>query len=296
MGCAATLSATSAVRADDESEPSTSATERPSSRLGTKRAAGPHYEVSAVFGAGGPLAAPGVASPVRVQGIHVLENHGYITKFAMLVLGGLAAGGERRKYVGSDSQYDYYEVSSLSADEVAAGASRDYVADLVVYAPLIATSEGSANAKGAEFRLGRAWHVGTLGGLPTLLFFGLQGAYVHASGIELRPGEGPHGAANPSSVHREKLQYGGFGLFGRLVVPLTVFAEAYAQWDANILSFGRFFKKANDYVENGLVYTSPLRVGVSVSPLERVFVRGEACVNGFGGYGLGWAIDAGVRL
>ncbi len=256
------------------------------------------------YGFNGPLAASGMTQSVGLTSVRVMENYGYL---ARLTVGTLVAMTQRDKeYVGStygyDYRIDYYR--SLTPEEQAAQAralddalSGNYIMELSVYAPgFLNTHAGKPQGRGFEFYLGGTTSLGMFGNLPSVLQMAFVMSHMAVNGMPFKEGEGPHaGAFAPGSGnHLESVYYTNFGLMLRVILPLNRVVEAYGQWDLNALSL--FNTSGSKLKSDGYLWTSPLRLGLLLNATDRFFLRGYGSLNGFGGYGLGGAADAGFRF
>lgn len=277
---------------------------------GTARLADRFYEGGWFVGSGGPLAVAGLASPVALGGVRVLENHGYLSKFTIAML--IAMGQSNGRYVGSTYhtdtagntwRTDYYRPLTPAEREANARAmnaaiSAEYVMELAVYSPSLTPGnrDETAMAKGFEFYLGGEFPLGETSGkdLPTIMQIAFVASHVTSDAI-FEPGEGPNTSGSPANGtvnHRETLYYSNLGVMLRTIFPITTWAEAYVHWDLNILSL--FQKEENK--QKGYVWTSPLRAGLNFNLTDRAYVRAHGSINGFSAATLGWHGELGVRF
>jgi hypothetical protein len=275
---------------------------------GTARLAGRYYEVGLQAGTGGLIFAED-AGAVGITGVRVFEHHGYLSKLFVAAL--VAMGQSNGRYVGStystQGNYvvrtDYYR--SLTSEERAANAaavdsaiSGEYSWELTYYTNgLFGYEPGDSRATGFDSSLGVDFALGNIGPLPVVLTVGGYGAYVKTNAVWKDRGAttpGATGALEPVS-HPTELTYRGLGLFARLHVPVTRFADVYAEWDLNA------FSRAGANAERraaGEVNSSPLKLGGCLNLTDRAYVRAGVI---FGGLGfsdgkLGTQLELGVRL
>jgi len=277
---------------------------------GTARLADRFYEGGPFVGSGGPLAVAGLASPVTLGGVRVLENHGYLSKLVIATM--MAMGQGNSRYVGSsysrDSagntwRTDYYRPLTPAEREANARAmnaaiSAEYVMELAVYSPSLTPGSNDPDksvAKGFEYYLGGEFPLGQSSGkdLPTIMQIAFVGSHVTSDAL-FKPGEGPNptGASTVTTTRRETLYYTNLGVMIRTIIPITTWAEAYIHWDLNLLSL---FAKT-ETKEKGYVWTSPLRAGLNFNVTDRAYVRAHGSINGFGAYAMGWHGEVGVRF
>jgi hypothetical protein len=266
---------------------------------GTARFADPYYEVGVVGGAGGLVYSAATKTPT-LTGVRVFEHHGYIARAFMGLL--VALGQSNSRYVGSsystDGRYvyrtDYYR--PLTAGERAAQAQAlsdavggKYSAEFVYYAPnLLGLDPTGSRSRGFESSIGGDISLGSGGGgLPAILTIGGYGAYIQGA-PELRT----QAATTPATTtQRADVSYSNIGLMLRLHYPINKVVDVSAEWDANILSlFGD--KNLNSRT------TSPLKVGAYVNLTDRVYLRGQGILGGFGVSGgkLGGQGELGFRF
>ena len=283
----------------------------PLTTLGTERFQGRFYEVGLVGGLGGPLAVPGVQSAVGLNGVHIFENRGYVTKFTVGMLTALAVGlAGDKEYVGSTtSQYggytvrtDYYRV--LTPDEIAErnalpakALDDDYAVELSVYAPRMPTAgllgADRRSASGFELYIGAPFL--PEGKLPIIFQWGLCASYIGVKGVTFAAGQGPNtrDGANAGAPHLEDFHYANVGAMVRLTIPVTAFAEVRAQWDLNAL---QLFGDKDSLEREGASHTSPFRLGAVINLSDRFYGSVTGTLNGLGLHGLGVGAEAGVRL
>jgi hypothetical protein len=232
--------------------------------------------------------------------VRVFEHHGYIARFFMGLL--VALGQSNSRYVGSsystDGRYvyrtDYYR--PLTAGERAAQAQAlsdavggKYSAEFVYYAPnLLGLDPTGSRSRGFESSIGGDISLGSGGGgLPAILTIGGYGAYIQGA-PELRT----QASATPATTtQRADVSYSNIGLMLRLHYPINKVVDVSAEWDANILSlFGD--KNLNSRT------TSPLKIGAYVNITDRVYLRGQGILGGFGVSGgkLGGQGELGFRF
>jgi hypothetical protein len=273
---------------------------------GTARLADRFYEGGPFMGAGGPLAIAGLASPVQLAGVRVLENHGYLSKFTIAML--MAMGQGNSRYVGSsyhtDSagntwRTDYYRPLTPAEREANARAmqaaiSAEYVFEMAVYSPSLGLGDkdNRAFAKGFELYLGGQIPLGKAEGvtLPTILQIAFVGSHVSADAF-FKPGDvGP--IKNSTTEYRSMLYYTNLGVMLRAIVPVTAWLEGYVHWDLNILTL--FAKDSNR--EKGYVWTSPLRGGININVTDRAYVRAHGSLNALSSAGIGYHGEIGIRF
>jgi len=116
--------------------------------------------------------------------------------------------------------------------------------------------------------------------------------------MKVRAGDGPRqpvmftmGTSYATLRTPDGAPYRNLGVVFRLTMPVATWLEGFAQWDVNLLQLVHPFVPS---IEGTL--TSPLRVGATVSIGQRLFVRGIRSLNAIAGYGLGFQLEAGVRL
>lgn len=253
---------------------------------GTARFADPYYEVGVVGGSGGLVYSAATKTPT-LTGVRVFEHHGYIARAFMGLL--VALGQSNSRYVGSsystDGRYvyrtDYYR--PLTAGERAAQAQAlsdavggKYSAEFVYYAPnLLGLDPTGSRSRGFESSIGGDISLGSGGGgLPAILTIGGYGAYIQGS-PELREQGAAPPPGTPAITQRTEVSYTNIGLLLRLHYPINKVVDVSAEWDANILSlFGD--KNINSRT------TSPLKVGAYVNITDRVYLRGQGILGGFG--------------
>jgi hypothetical protein len=283
------------------------------STLGTERFQGRFYEVGLLGGLGGPLAVKGLGSAVSTSGVHVFENRGYVTKFTLGLLVGLAAAAAgNTEHVGSKTERygdyvvrtDYYR--TLTPDEMArrnalAGEAfdDDYAVEVSVYtprAPTVGALSGRQAASGFEFYIGGP--VVPEGSLPVIFQLGFAGSYLGVKDAEFLAGQGPHGQedAHLTAAHREDFHYANVGAMVRVTFPVTSGFELRAQWDINALQIFSYGGDAAQRVNEGRYYTSPFRLGAVVNVSDRFYGGVTGVLNGLGLHGLGGTAELGFRL
>ena len=116
--------------------------------------------------------------------------------------------------------------------------------------------------------------------------------------MKVRAGDGPRqpvmftmGTGYATLRTPDGAPYRNLGVVFRLTMPITTWLEGFAQWNVNVLRAVHPFVPSMEGT-----FTSPLRVGATVSIGNRLFVRGIRSVNAIATYGLGWQLEAGVRL
>ncbi|MDX2056044.1 MAG: hypothetical protein SFV15_26820 [Polyangiaceae bacterium] len=277
---------------------------------GTVRLLEHFYEGGIGYGFNGPLAAEGMDGSIGLTSVRVAENYGNLARLTVGML--VAMGQSDSAYVGSTYGYnyriDYYRPltdaeRAAQAEQLSDALSGNYVMDLAVYTSgLFGAHSGKAKGKGFEFYLGGMTDLGTVNDLPAVLQITGGMSYLLAHGVPFKAGEGPNSDAAqaqgmmgvPASIHHETVSYMNFGVMLRAIVPINRYLEGMAQWDANILSL--FDTGGKRLKSDGQLWTSPLRVGASVNATDRIFLRGNVSLNGFGSYGFGSYADAGVRF
>ncbi|AKJ03815.1 hypothetical protein ATI61_11664 [Archangium gephyra] len=283
----------------------------PLTTLGTERFQGRFYEVGVLGGLGGPLAVAGLESAVALNGVHIFENRGYVTKFTVGMLTALAVGlAGNKEYVGSEtSQYggytvrtDYYRL--LTPDEIAErnalpgkAMDDDYAVELSIYAPRMPTAgllgADRRSASGFELYIGGPFL--PEGRLPVVFQWGLCASYIGVKGATFQAGQGPNtrDGANAEAPHVEDFHYANAGLMLRLTVPVTAFVELRAQWDLNVL---QAFGTQENLRQEGTYHTSPFRLGAVINLSDRLYGSVTGTLNGLGLHGLGVGAEAGFRL
>ena len=283
------------------------------STLGTERFQGRFYEVGLLGGLGGPLAVKGLGSAVSTSGVHLFENRGYVTKFTIGMLVGLAAaaagntqhvGSKTERYGDYTVRTDYYR--TLTPDEQArrnalAGEAfdEDYAVEVSVYAPRAPTLgvlSGRQAASGFEFYLGGP--VVPEGALPIIFQYAFAGSYLGVKGAEFLAGQGPNGqeGGNLTAAHREDFHYANVGAMLRLTVPVTSGFELRAQWDINALQIFSYGGDKAQRESEGRYYTSPFRLGAVINVSDRFYGGVTGVLNGLGLHGLGGTAELGFRL
>jgi hypothetical protein len=261
---------------------------------GTGRFTDPFYEVGGTVVSGGLMYGGSTKTPT-LTGVRVFEHHGYLARGFMGLL--VALGQSNSRYVGStystDGQYvyrtDYYR--SLTASERASqerelsdAVNGKYSAEFTYYAPNLFNLDGSnSNSRGFETSIGGELALGSGGGgLPALLTIGGYAAYIQGS-PELR-------TQPTATVQHTHITYSNVGLMLRLHYPINKIVDVSAEWDANILSLFGGSENARR--------TSPLKVGAYVNLTDRVYLRGQGILGGFGVSGgkLGMQAEAGIRF
>lgn len=259
-------------------------------------------------GFGGPVAATGLVSPVGLTGVHLLEHRGYISKFTIGLLVGLAVaaagntvhvGSKTETFGGTTYRTDYYR--TLTADEQATrnqlasdAYDEDYVVELNAYSPGLLPVAGlgeRVGASGFELYLGIPFK--PEGHLPVIFQLAFGGSYIGVADAEFKAGQGPNGSANPDANHLESFHSGNLGARVRVIVPVTAFGELHATWDLNLL---QALYQDEEFDRRGALYTSPFRLGATLNLSDRFFGTVTGSVNAFSLEGLGVAAEIGVRL
>jgi len=219
----------------------------------------------------------------------------------------LRRNADDRKYVGSSYGYnyrvDYYR--SLSPEERAAQQAQlkealegNYIMELMVYAPNLAGDpKGMPQARGFKYYLGGTSELGMLGDLSSVWQIAFVMSHMAVDNVRFKAGEGPGSdvdALGATGKHLGSVYYSNIGLMLRAVVPLTRYMEGFGQWDANVLSL--FDTSGKKLKSDGYLWTSSLRVGVTLNATDRLYVKGYGSLNGFGDYGLGAQAEAGLRF
>jgi hypothetical protein len=159
--------------------------------------------------------------------------------------------------------------------------------DLTVYADhFLGWNRGVTGGAGYEFAIGAQGELFQLGRLPVVLDVGF-----HLANVRVPPPPG-------SGVNDKYLYYASGGLLGRLIVPLGRFAAASVEWIFNFLSFDYLLKSDDELRAEGRVVSSPLKLSLELYATDRVMIRAQAILGGFGFTDgkLGGQIVAGVRL
>jgi hypothetical protein len=244
-----------------------------------------YYELSPIYASGG-ITFPGGNEPIKASGVHLYERNGLGGKFISTVVVAtiLAAGSSNTEYMGStygsDYRVDYYRVKS--ADELAAedasrqqsinaAADNEYQMDVQIYWP----QEGHTTASGFS------WEI-------TPWVWGSADRFLFELGFlwtRMRDDVCPS-MADPAVL--ERCLYSNFGMPLRFTVPMTRFATVDLQWDLNWLAL------ADD--EHGLSHASPLRLQVTLNPIDRLFARAGAVASSLDTGKIGYVLEAGVRF
>jgi hypothetical protein len=265
---------------------------------GTARLAEPYYEAGLVWGQNGPLGSSGQLGYLGLTGVRVLENYGYLARYTVGMLLALLQGMSRTS-CGPGGHCYTRPVSDAEAERdyqaLKAAVSGDYIMELTVYTPgIFGTVPNRSYAEGFEYYLGGTITVGSIRHLPAALQIAFSTGYLAAHNVPFRNGQGPHpDSPSTSDRHFESIYYSNAGIMLRLTLPINRFLEVLTQWDANMFSFWDTNKR---YRDSGRTWSSPLRVGVLLNATDRIFARAIGSLNGFGAYGLGSWLEAGVRF
>ena len=257
----------------------------------------PYYEASLGFGLNGPLGAEGELSSIGVTSVRVLENHGYLARITLWTLLAMAQAMGRTNCYGGRCYTREPTPEEREREEAALQATfaGRYLMELTVYSPgLFGAYADRPRARGFEYYLGGGLTLGSIGDNPAVLQIAFSMGSVVADNVPFANGEGPHpDRTSVTGRHFESVKYGNCGVMVRFTLPIGRYLNVLAQWDANILTFWNTSKR---YAEDGSVWTSPVRLGLMVNATDRVFVLAKGSINGLGGYGLGYSLEAGLRF
>lgn len=274
---------------------------------GTKLLRGFYFEVAFLYGAGGLVHTPGV-SPIPLTGLRLSERHGFFSWVLTKILGDAAIAysaveisnvhtSTSDRYVGNGvierTTTTSYTATRRMSDEQVLAAQGDLSKslagstwlDIVAYdEKFLGIDRGMAGASGWEFAFGVDFELFQWGGLPAVLDIGLYFANVRVAR--------PVGAM----ISGSKLEYPAGGVVARFHLPLTRFFTLTAEHVLNVLTFGYLID--DDTELKGRVPTSPFRLGLQLHLTDRVFVKAQGVLGGFGFVDgkLGFMLDMGVRL
>ena len=284
--------------------------------------AGLYYQGSYVHGLGGLVRADGVA-PFQLNGVRIVERHGFISTLLMKAATGLLAvfGIMGSAMANSSIVHDGYftdggrtfvvehtyvvttadqraqfasDAASLTqmVDDVGPGqvASTDDFgaglwADFTVYDPRLAVlNRAAAGGTGYELSFGGDFKLGELFSLPVVLDVGLAMASIRAPRVD-------------GSIDHKTYLYDCFGVVGRLHVPLSRFVTFSAEWTLNFWALN-YLIAPEDLAKNGTVVSMPLKANLELHATDRFFARGSVILGGLGFNDgkLGFGVDVGVRL
>lgn len=283
--------------------------------------AGLYYQGSYVYGLGGTVRADGVA-PFQMNGIRIVERHGFISTllmkavtgiFAVLGMMGSAYANTGRLYEGYytdggrtfvvEREYITQTESQAKAFEADASAMRNMVddvgpgqvaatddfgtglwADLTIYDPRLALFNKTApGGTGYELTFGGDFKLGSLFSLPVVLDVGLAMAAIRAPRLD--------------GLGLKTYLYDCFGVVGRLHVPLSRFVTFSVEWILNFYALGYLTAPA-ELAARGTVVSMPLKANLELHLTDRFFARGSVILGGVGFTDgkLGYGLDLGVRL
>ncbi len=262
------------------------------------------YEVGFVVGGGGLIHSPGVPT-VPVTGVTVRERSGVLSALLVGLFGNVvqAFGAVRVDNVKQTREVSGNTVTTTTTadvtvlkspeqlekeqDEFRRGVSGITWMDLTVYADnFLGWNRGVTGGAGYEFAIGAQGELFQLGRMPVVLDVGF-----HLANVRVPPPPG-------SGVNDKYLYYASGGLLGRLIVPLGRFAAASVEWIFNFLSFDYLLKTEAELRAEGRVVSSPLKLSLELYATDRVMIRAQAILGGFGFTDgkLGGQLVAGVRL
>ncbi len=219
----------------------------------------------------------------EITGIHIQERNGYFGKaiWTVLVATLMALGASDREYLGSDYgpgyRIDYYRMKSpeeMAYEEaqreatVDAAAANEYQTDLKVFFPVAGTGDTRGyifETYPASFNAGRfTFDIG----------FGMT--HIRSKcGPEMKGGVGRCGTDSISIPFRTS-----FDIAGIAILDL--------QFDMNFLAF--------DDDTRSTTYDHGFKLGATLHPWQRAFVRGGMSIPDFDFGELGFSLEAGVRF
>ena len=274
---------------------------------GTRLLRGFYFEIAFLYGAGGLVHTPG-AAPIPMTGLRLSERHGFFSWVLAKILGDAmiaysaveisnVSTSVSDRYVGNGvierTTTTSYTARRVMSDQQVLAAQGDLSKsltgstwlDIVAYDDkFLGIERGVPGAAGWEFAFGVDFELFQWNGLPAVLDVGLYFANVRAAR--------PLGA----SISGSKLEYPAGGVVARFHLPLTRFFTLTAEQVLNVLSFGYLIDADTEQV--GRVPSSPLRLGLQLHLTDRVFVKAQGVLGGFGFVDgkLGFLVDMGVRL
>lgn len=242
-----------------------------------------YYEVGPIYWKGG-ISFNVEHDPFTATGVHIYERNGIggklvATSFVAILL---AMGRSDTEYLGSsygvDYRVDYYRVKSpeeIAAEDAARSqaiddtAANEYQMDVQIFWP----HDDDSKAKGWS------WSVWP--------FSWTTDYFTAEVGILMERISGPF-CKDPMTMELRGCRYSNFGTPIRIAVPITRFALADIQWDANWLALG----DDSDFIS----HSSPLRASLTLQPIDRLFVRGGLMASTTDTEKLGVVLEAGVRF
>ncbi len=274
---------------------------------GTKLLRGFYFEAAFLYGAGGLIHTPGVA-PIPLTGLRLSERHGFFSWVLAKILGDalIAYSAVEISNVHTTVTDSYigrgvvqrtttttYTATRRMSDEQVLAAQGDLSKSLVgsTWLDIVAWDEaflginrGAPGASGWEFAFGVDFELFQWNGLPAVLDVGLYFANLRMA----RP--------VGSNITGSKLEYPAGGAVVRFHLPLTRFFTLTAEHVLNVLTFGYLIDEDTEL--EGRVPTSPFRLGLQLHLTDRVFVKAQGVLGGFGFVDgkLGFMFDMGVRL
>jgi hypothetical protein len=246
-----------------------------------------YYETGALYSSGG-VGFGTTHDPMVGSGLHIYERNGYGGKIVSTVIVAtlmvLGASGDK-EYLGSEYgagyRVDYYR--QRSAEEMAqdaeqrqaamdATAKNEYQMDLQIFWP--------SESTGGKLK-GFSWSV-----WPGSWSFD---AFTFELGFLWARTHGPFcDDDDPATTTKVDCRYSNFGSPIRFVVPVTRFATVDLQWDLNWLGMSDHGVR--------LSHDSPVRAELTLSPVERLYVRGGVSVPTASFDDIGVTLVAGVRF
>lgn len=240
-----------------------------------------YYEVAPYYQTGG-VSLGGHAA--EITGVHITERNGFFSKalWTVLVATLMAFGGSDREYLGSEYgpgyRVDYYRLKSpeeMAREEAAreatvdAAAANEYQTDLKIFFP---AGDDLGDTIGYVFET----YPLSLNADAFTFDFGFGMSHVRSRcGPEMNGGTGRCSSNSLSIPMRASVDIAGVALLDM-------------QLDLNFLAFGEDSRATT--------YDHGFRVGASLHPWQRVFVRGGVSIPDFDFDELGFSLEAGVRF
>ena len=270
---------------------------------GTGRYAHRFFELGLTIGPASPVLAPGALKPDVTVGLHLADNDIILGRLFFIILGA-AARTQNHVHTGttykSDGDGNVWRIDTyrpLSAQEIAdrdraiaeAVAGR-YVGELNFWFGGSTKDEATGSTGGFEYRVGENIPL-TRSDTPILFQYGIQFAYARIKEAYFAGGTGYNPPAD-GKPWKGFLGYGNFGMWGRLIVPISRLFEGSITWDPNIfvLAWSEENKK------KGYRFNSPLRASLALNLSDYVFVKNEWMAAGTSKETISWNIHVGGRI
>lgn len=270
---------------------------------GTGRYAHRFFELGVTVGPASPVLAPGVLNPSMSLGLHLADNDIILGRLFFIIFGA-AARTQTHEHTSttyrSDGDGNVYRIDTyrpLTGQEIAerdrvfseAIAGR-YVGELNFWFSGSTKDEATSATGGFEYRVGENVPL-TRSDAPILFQYGIQFAYARIKQAYFAGGQGYAPTAD-GKPWTGRLDYGNFGMFGRLIVPISRLFEGSVTWDPNF--FALAWSEENK--AKGLRFNSPLRASLSLNVTDYVFVKNEWMAAGISKGTISWNIHVGGRI